>query len=52
VTATVHPSSILRARTDAERHEQMGGFVADLQGVAQVLRAQVPAQARPLSRAG
>jgi DNA polymerase len=52
VTATVHPSSILRARSDVERHEQMQGFVADLVRVAQVLHPRAPARARRLSRAG
>ena len=28
--ATVHPSSILRARTDEDRHREMAGFIADL----------------------
>jgi DNA polymerase len=50
VTATVHPSSILRARTDEERREQMQGFVADLRRVARVLDAHAPA--RGLSKAG
>ncbi|HEY7632509.1 MAG TPA: UdgX family uracil-DNA binding protein [Thermoleophilaceae bacterium] len=34
VTATVHPSSILRARTDAERAQAYDAFVADLRRVA------------------
>jgi uracil-DNA glycosylase family protein len=51
VTATVHPSSILRARDDAERHEQMSGFVSDLQKVARVLHASAPGRTRTLSRA-
>jgi uracil-DNA glycosylase family protein len=51
VTATVHPSSILRARTDSERRDQMRSFVADLEKVARVLRADVAAPARP-RRAG
>lgn len=37
VTATVHPSSILRAPDDATRHEEMKGFVADLRKVAKVI---------------
>ena len=37
-TATVHPSSILRAQTDEERHEAMAGFIADLEVVAGILR--------------
>jgi uracil-DNA glycosylase len=38
VTATVHPSSILRAR-DADRELQLGEFVADLRKVADLLGA-------------
>src|SRR5688500_3627753 len=34
VTATVHPSSILRAPDDEARHEEMRRFVADLRKVA------------------
>jgi len=34
VTATVHPSSILRAPDDETRQEEMGRFVADLKKVA------------------
>jgi uracil-DNA glycosylase family protein len=34
VTATVHPSSILRARDDESRHEEMQAFVEDLRVVA------------------
>jgi len=34
VTATVHPSSILRARSDAERKQAYEAFVADLHLVA------------------
>jgi len=37
VTATVHPSSILRAPDDASRHEEMQRFVADLTRVAREL---------------
>jgi DNA polymerase len=44
VTATVHPSSILRARTHDEREQGLGELVADLTKVAEVLRA------RPRSR--
>lgn len=39
VMATVHPSSILRARKEDDRREQMEGFVADLRRVARVLAA-------------
>jgi len=38
VTATVHPSSILRAPDDRARQEAMDAFVADLAGVAALLR--------------
>jgi uracil-DNA glycosylase len=34
VTATVHPSSILRAPDDEARREEMRRFVADLKKVA------------------
>lgn len=40
VLATVHPSSILRARDDDERRAAMDGFVADLAVVASVLGGQ------------
>ena len=39
VLATVHPSSILRQETDADRAEAMREFVADLKVVAKLLRA-------------
>lgn len=38
VTATVHPSSILRARDSAARHAELEAFVRDLQVVAKALR--------------
>jgi uracil-DNA glycosylase len=38
VTATVHPSSILRAPDDETRHEELRRFVADLRKVAQRLK--------------
>jgi DNA polymerase len=34
LVATVHPSSILRARTDEDRHREMSQFVADLKQIA------------------
>jgi uracil-DNA glycosylase len=34
ILATIHPSAILRARTDADRHSQMEIFIADLREVA------------------
>jgi uracil-DNA glycosylase len=37
VTATIHPSAILRQRDDESRHREMDGFVKDLQLVATVL---------------
>lgn len=37
VTATVHPSSLLRAPDEAARRKEMGRFVADLRKVAEVL---------------
>lgn len=38
VMATVHPSSILRARDDDSRHEEMARFVADLKKLARKLK--------------
>ena len=38
VTATVHPSSILRAQTDEERHQQYAAFASDLKKIAAVIR--------------
>jgi uracil-DNA glycosylase family protein len=38
VTATVHPSSILRARDSETRHAEMAHFIADLRPVAQALQ--------------
>jgi uracil-DNA glycosylase len=40
VTATVHPSSILRSRTDAERRAALDAFVRDLRRVASALRTR------------
>ena len=37
VTATIHPSSILRQRDDESRHAEMESFVRDLKEVAAVL---------------
>jgi len=39
ITATVHPSSILRAPDDARRHSEMQRFVADLKTIAPALRS-------------
>ena len=38
VTATVHPSSILRAPDDESRRREMGAFVKDLKKVAKAIR--------------
>jgi len=38
VTATVHPSSILRAPDDETRHREMEAFIEDLRKVARVVR--------------
>jgi uracil-DNA glycosylase len=38
ILATVHPSSILRARTEEDRQQEMASFVADLKGVAKRLK--------------
>lgn len=43
VTATVHPSSILRAPDDESRHREMELFVADLKRVGAVLRRKTAA---------
>jgi uracil-DNA glycosylase family protein len=45
VTATVHPSSILRARDEAARHIEYDRFVQDLSMVAAELRAEGSAAA-------
>jgi DNA polymerase len=37
VTATIHPSAVLRQRTDEDRHREMEAFVDDLMLVATVL---------------
>ena len=37
VTATVHPSSILRAPSDEARHAEMARFIADLKTIRKVL---------------
>jgi uracil-DNA glycosylase len=38
VTATVHPSSILRQRTDEERHAERRAFTADLEWIAAAMK--------------
>ena len=37
VTATIHPSAILRQRDEESRHDEMAAFVRDLELVASVL---------------
>jgi len=39
IVATVHPSSILRARDDASRQEQLKEFVVDLKTVKGLLQS-------------
>jgi uracil-DNA glycosylase len=39
VTATVHPSAILRAPDDVTRHEEYRKFIADLRLIQRVLKA-------------
>jgi uracil-DNA glycosylase family protein len=39
VTATVHPSSILRAPTDEARHREMEHFIADLRKIRMALES-------------
>jgi DNA polymerase len=46
VTATVHPSSILRAADDESRREEMRRFVEDLKKVSGVLARGAPARNR------
>ena len=38
ILATVHPSAILRAQTDEDRHREMDRFIADLRVVAELLQ--------------
>ncbi len=38
ITATVHPSAILRAPDDETRHEEMARFIEDMRAVAAALR--------------
>lgn len=39
IVATAHPASILRARTDDDRHRQRAAFIADLRGARALLSA-------------
>lgn len=45
VTATVHPSAILRAPDDTARHEEMAKFVHDLKKIAKVIHDHVKPRA-------
>jgi DNA polymerase len=47
VIATVHPSSILRARGDEDRHRELRRFVADLKKVAELLRSEGSSSREP-----
>jgi len=38
IMATVHPSSILRARTDEDRHREMKEFIADLEAAQKAVK--------------
>lgn len=38
VTSTIHPSAVLRAQSDEQRHSEYQGFVADLKKVRDALR--------------
>lgn len=38
VTAAIHPSAVLRRRTEEERHREMRGLVEDMRQVARALR--------------
>ena len=46
VTATVHPSSILRAPSDERRHEELARFIADLKKIRKAIEAPEAAAAR------
>jgi DNA polymerase len=46
VTATVHPSSILRAQDDETRREEMHHFVADLKKVSAALAREISEKAK------
>jgi uracil-DNA glycosylase family protein len=50
VTATVHPSSILRAPSDDERRLEMARFVADLKKIRRAIERGVSGRARPAPR--
>ena len=43
IIATLHPSAVLRAQTDEDRHSQMQSLVADLREAARI--AEKPSKA-------
>jgi uracil-DNA glycosylase len=45
ILATAHPASILRARTDEDRHRQMAEFIEDLRKARLWLDSRAEAQA-------
>jgi DNA polymerase len=47
ITATVHPSSILRAPDDETRELEMQAFIADLRKVVEHLRHSLSRTAHP-----
>ena len=49
-TATVHPSSILRAPDDETRERELAAFVEDLKGVAALLNGDEPPEATTAPR--
>ena len=46
VTATVHPSSILRAPSDEQRHEEMARFISDLKKIRKAIEEPAAAARR------
>jgi DNA polymerase len=44
ITATVHPSSILRAQKEDSRHDEMARFIEDLKKVAAALKRLEPSK--------
>ena len=47
VTATIHPSAILRAPDEETRHQEMERFVGDLKTVAKAISGRLQPNARP-----
>jgi uracil-DNA glycosylase len=46
VTATVHPSSILRAPSDEQRRADLARFIADLKKIRKAIEEPIAASAR------